>query len=115
MVGNKVRVLREDAGLTREEVAAHSNDLLTPEKLRAIESNIDKVSNPTLMELRTLATVLKTTVADLVEPDLDERMLALLQEWMLSKVEARFAMSEGDRRRVLRNMLYEVLKILDSE
>ena len=26
MVGNKVRVLREDAGLTREEVAAHSNE-----------------------------------------------------------------------------------------
>lgn len=115
MVGNKVRVLREDAGLTREEVAAHSNELLTTEKLRTLESSSDKVSNPTLMELRTLATVLKTTVADLVEPDLDERMLSLLQEWMLSRVEARFAMSEGDKRRVLRHMLYEVLKSLDSE
>ena len=73
------------------------------------------MSNPTLMELRTLATVLKTTVADLVEPDLDERMIALLQEWMLSKVEARSAMSEGDKRRVLRHMLHAVILRLDSE
>ena len=115
MVGNKVRVLREDAGLTREEVAAHSNELLTTEKIRTLESSSDKVSNPTLMELRTLATVLKTTVADLVEPDLDERMIALLQEWMLSKVEARSAMSEGDKRRVLRHMLHAVILRLDSE
>ena len=115
MVGNKVRVSREDANLTREEVAAHSNELLTPERIRAIESTSDKVSNPSLMELRTLATVLKTTVADLVEPDLDERMIALLQEWMLGKVEARSAMSERDNRRILRHMLHAVIIRLDSE
>ena len=97
MVGNKVRILREESGLTREEVAVHSGDLLTVEKIRQIEGNTDRVSNPSLLELRTLATVLKTTVADLVEPDLDERMIALLQEWMLSGIEVRSSMSQRDK------------------
>ena len=109
MVGNKVRILREDSGLTREEVAAHSGDLLTVEKIRQIEANSDRVSNPSLLQLRTLAAVLKTTVADLVEPDLDERMIALLQEWMLHGVEARSSMSQRDKRVVLRRLLYRVL------
>ena len=109
LVGNKVRILREESRLTREEVAVHSGDLLTVEKLRQIEGNSDRVSNPSLLELRTLATVLKTTVADLVEPDLDERMVALLQEWMLNGVEARSSMSQKDKRVVLRRLLYRVL------
>ena len=109
MVGNKVRKSREDSLLTREDVAKHSGEVLTSERIRDIESNIDKVSNPTLLELRTLATVLKTTVADLVEPDLSERMIALLQDWMLHGVEARYGMSDSDQRVVLRRLLYRVL------
>ena len=109
MVGNKVRILREESGLTREEVAVHTGDLLTVEKIRQIEGNSDRVSNPSLLQLRTLAAVLKTTVADLVEPDLDERMIALLQEWMLNGVEARSSMSQRDKRVVLRRLLYRVL------
>ena len=115
VVGNKVRISREESGLTREDIAVHSGDLITIERVRQIEENGDKVSNPSLLELRTLAAILKTTVADLVEPDLDERMIALLQEWMLSRVEARFAMSAGDQRRVLRRILYRVLDTLDRE
>ena len=87
----------------------HSGDLLTVEKILQIEGNSDRVSNPSLLELRTLATVLKTTVADLVEPDLDERMIALLQELMLGRVEARYAMSSRDQRKVFRRILYRVL------
>ena len=109
MVGHKVRILREESELTREDVAAHSGELLTVERLRQIEESSDKVSNPSLLELRTLATVLKTTVADLVEPDLDERMIALLQELMLGRVEARYQMSSRDQRKVLRRILYRVL------
>ena len=89
MVGNKVRVTRQESGLTREDVASHSGNVLTIERIRQIEGSPDNISNPALMELRTLAAVLKTTVADLVEPDLDERMIALLKEWMLEGVAAR--------------------------
>ncbi len=115
MVGHKVRILREESGLTREEVAFHLGELLTVERLRQIEESSDRVSNPSLLELRTLATVLKTTVADLVEPDLDERVIALLKEWMLGRVEARYAMSARDQRRVVRRILYRVLYALDRE
>ncbi len=109
LVGNKVRISREDLYLTREEVAKHSGDVLTAERIRDIEGSNDKVSNPSLLELRTLATVLKTTVADLVEPDLGERMIALLQEWMLNGVEARYGISDNDQRILLRRLLYRVL------
>ena len=109
MVGSKVRILRQESELTPEQVAVNSDGLLTVEKIRQIEGNNDKVSNPSLLELRTLAAVLKTTVADLVEPDLDERMIALLQEWMLSGVEGRSSTSIRDQRVLLRRLLYRVL------
>lgn len=109
MVGNKVRVTRQESQLTREDVASNSGDVLTVERIRQIEGSFDKISNPSLMELRILAAVLKTTVADLVEPDLDERMIALLKEWMLKGVAARFTMSEKDQRTVLRRILHRVI------
>ena len=109
MVGHKVRISREESGLTRADVALQLAELLTVERLRQIEESSDKVANPTLLELRRLAVVLKTTVADLVEPDLDERMVALLQEVMLSNVEARFRMTSRDQRKIFRRMMYRVL------
>ena len=109
MVGHKVRISREDAGLTRQDVAQQMGELLTVERLRQIEESSDKIANPSLLELRRLAVVLKTTVADLAEPDLDERMIALLQELMLGRVEARFGMSSRDQRKVFRRILYRVL------
>ncbi len=77
IVGNRIRVLREELYLTRNEVASNSGGVLTIERLIQIEENTDRTSNPTLLELRTLSTILKTTVADLVEPDLNERILTL--------------------------------------
>ena len=115
MVGNKIRVTRQESELTKEDVASHSGGLLTVERIRHLEGSPDKVANPSLMELRTLATVLKTTVADLVEPDLDERMIALLREWMLKGVAARFTMSERDQRTVLRRILYKVLESTEND
>ena len=109
MVGHKVQVTRQESGLTKEDVASNSGDLLTVERIREIEGSLDSVSNPSLLELRTLAAVLKTTVADLVEPDLDERLIALLRELMLKGVAARSMMSERDQRVVLRRLLYRVL------
>lgn len=80
IVGNNVRLLREELGLSREEVA-DSAPHLTVEALREIEESVDRVSNPSLIQLREIATVLKTTVADLVEPDLNGRLMATLQGW----------------------------------
>ena len=115
MVGNKIKITRQESGLTREDVASHSGDVLTVERIRQIEGSPDNISNPALMELRTLAAVLKTTVADLVEPDLDERMIALLKEWMLKGVAARFPMNERDQRTVLRRILYRVLESTEED
>ena len=115
IVGNKVRILREDFGLTREDVASHLDELLPVDRIQLIEDSNDRLSNPSLMELRYLATVLKTTVADLVEPDLHERMLALLQELMLGRVEARYGMSSGDQRKVLKRILLSVLLNLEKD
>ena len=115
IVGTKARILREDLLLTREDIASASNGLLTTSRLKQIEDNVDKTSNPSLLEMRTLAALLKTTVADLAEPDLGERVIAMLQEWMSGKVAARYPISDNDQRRVLRRILYRVCDSLDTQ
>ena len=86
VVGNNIRLLREELGLTRLEVADSAPSLLSPERLRHIEESIDHDSNPSLIELREIATILKTTVADLVEPDLNARLLNAFQDFMEHRV-----------------------------
>ena len=115
IVGNKVRLLREDAQITREELAASSKGLLTAERIRGIEENTDKMSNPSLLQLRALAACLKTTVADLVEPDLQERVLVMLQEWLGDKVAARTPMSENDRNKILTRTLARFIHDLNRD
>ena len=115
LVGNKVRVLREDLRLTREAVASQSENLLSQERITQIEGNLDSVSNPSLLELRYLATILKTTVADLVEPDLGEHLLKSLKDLMLGRVEARYGTSAKDQKQLLRHVLYRILPLLDQD
>jgi transcriptional regulator with XRE-family HTH domain len=115
LVGDKIRSLREELGLTREEVAA-AVPHLTEEALSQIEESVDRISNPTLLQLRQIATVLKTTVADLVEPDLGERMVVALEEWVESRQAARFqAISVRDRNRIIRRVLLRVIDSLESD
>ena len=115
IVGNKVRLLREGAHLTREDIASNSRDLLTLERLSVIEESSDKVSNPSLIELRALSALLKTTVADLAEPDLQERLLVILHEWLDGRVAARFEMSRHDRNKILTRLLLRVIDDLQRE
>ena len=115
LVGNKVRVLREDLRLTREAVASKSDDLLSQERIFQIENNLDSLSNPSLLELRYLATILKTTVADLVEPDLGEHVIKSLKDLMLGRVEARYGTSAKDQKQLLRHVLYRILPLLDQD
>ena len=115
IVGNKVRLLREEAQITREELASSSNGLLTADRIRGIEENTDKISNPSLLQLRALSACLKTTVADLVESDLQERVLVMLQEWLGDKVAARYPMSQNDRNKILTRTLARFIHDLNRE
>lgn len=115
LVGNKIRILREDLLLTREDVASNSDQLFSVTRLKEIEQSTDKISNPSLLEMRALAAILKSTVADLVAPDLGERVIVVLQEWMRGNIAARFTMSENDERKVLRRILYRVCDSLEDE
>ncbi len=121
LVGSKVRSLRESVGLSRAEVAAKT-PLVTEEFLRHLEESVDRVANPSLIQLRQLATILKTTVADLVEPDLDERLMVTLQDWVGERVggqsgrAARFpGMSLRDRNKLIRRILLRVMDSLEEE
>ena len=115
IVGNKVRLLREEAQITREELARSSSGFLTVDLIRGIEENTDKISNPSLLQLRALAACLKTTVADLVEPDLQERVVVMLQEWIGDNVAARNPMSQNDRKKIITRILARVIHDLNRE
>ncbi|HZT14620.1 MAG TPA: helix-turn-helix domain-containing protein [Gaiellaceae bacterium] len=115
IVGEKIRTLRQELGMTREEVAAQS-DLLTEEMLARLEESTDRVSNPSLSQLRIIAATLKTTVADLVEPDLGQRVVGGLLEWMHTHKAARFpGMSARDSNRVLRRILLRVIEAIEED
>jgi len=116
IVGAKVKELRMDAGLTREDLAERVG--LTVEGLSEIEENIDSLSNPSLTKLRLLATALKTTVAELVNPDYAETILSAIQSLLNDKATsaaARFSrMSDRDRKALVRRYLIRVLDIIEN-
>jgi transcriptional regulator with XRE-family HTH domain len=119
LVGNRIRSNREALGLTREEVAERSQ-LITVEQLRRFEESKDRVSDPGLNTLRQLAAILNTTVADLVEPDLESRMTAALMEWAnRSFDESTAARYRGitirDRNKLLRRFLLRLIDSLERE
>ena len=114
IVGNKIRNLREDSRLTRKQVAGEIEDLLSEQRIAQIEENLDSVSNPTLMELRCVATILKTTVAELVEPDLAEHVIKVVKDLMLGNVAGRYGTSSKDQRAMVSSMLHRLLVALDN-
>jgi transcriptional regulator with XRE-family HTH domain len=114
VVGERIRLRREELQLTREDVA-RCVPPLTVDALRMIEESIDRSSNPALLQLRQIATVLKTTVADLVEPDLGSRLVGFLEEWVSGKVAARSGINVKDRNRILRRVLLRLIDSLEEE
>jgi len=117
VVGAKIKELRLDANLPREELARLVG--LTPEAIANIEENIDTISNPSLTALRLIATALKTTVAELVNPDYNESLLASIQSILNEKaasVAARFrGLSDRDRRALMRRFLVRLLHDLEEQ
>jgi transcriptional regulator with XRE-family HTH domain len=115
IVGQRIRSLREQQGLTREAVAAHV-DVLTEAALTQIEEGSDQASNPSLMQLRQIAVILKTTVADLVEPDMGGRVVGFLNEWLDGRQAARYSgISQKDSRKIMRRMLLRVIDSLEKD
>lgn len=115
IVGNRIRELREAQGLTREEVA-EKVPLLSIHQLRQIEESTDKISNPTLVQLRQIATVLKVTVSELIEPDLPSIVVTALDEVVNSRVAARFGeIPSKDKKSLLRRILYRILDRSEDE
>ncbi|HEX8737957.1 MAG TPA: helix-turn-helix transcriptional regulator [Pyrinomonadaceae bacterium] len=116
IVGERVRSLREELGLTREEVASKLSPPLDIEALRQLEESVDKVSNPSLAKLRQLAVVLKTTVADIVEPSVSDFVISKLEELLNQKMAARGGIFiPADRKRLLRRTLLHMIEVLDRE
>jgi transcriptional regulator with XRE-family HTH domain len=116
IVGERIRLLREELGLTREEVATKLMPPLDAEDLRQLEESVDKVSNPSLAKLRQIAVVLKTTVADIVEPSVSDLVISKLQELLTQNVAARGGIfMPEDQRRILRRTLLHMIEVLDRE
>ena len=116
VVGAKIKELRQDASLSRQELAKRVG--LTEQGIAEIEDNFDSVSNPSLTKLRLIATALMTTVAELVEPDYHEALLASIQSLMSEKVEsaaARFSgLSDKDKRALLRRLMAKLSNELEE-
>jgi transcriptional regulator with XRE-family HTH domain len=113
-VGQRIRLLREQQGLTRKAVAENV-DYLTVVALEQIEENTDQQSNPSLLQLRQIAVLLKTTVADLVEPDMGGRMVGFLNDWLDGRQAARYPnLSDQDSKKIMRRMLLRVIDSLEK-
>ncbi len=118
IVGDRIRRLRERQGLTRDDLATATVGRvpLSSEMLKQIEESTDRHGNPSLVQLREIATALKTTVADLVEPDLEAHILSTLGEWVSDRRAAREGlMSTHDRNRLLRRLLLRILDSLETD
>lgn len=115
IVGEKIKELRLEAALTREKLASLVG--MDGEGIRAIEENIDTISNPSLTQLRLIATALKTTVAELVNPDYTESVLSGIQSMLddrtLETAAARFkGVSTRDQRALMERLLVRLLYFL---
>lgn len=111
VVGSRIKELRLEANLSRERLAKLVG--MTQEALANIEDNVDTVANPSLTKLRLIATALKTTVAELVDPDYNQTVLASIQSILHEKAEsvaARFrGLTDKDRKALTRRFLVRIL------
>jgi transcriptional regulator with XRE-family HTH domain len=113
VIGEKVRELREKLGVTRADIATASKHL-TEEVIKNIEEKTDRESNPSLIQLREIATVLKTTVSELVEPDFNQRVLVMLNSWVSDRAAARNTISKNDRNKAVKAILRRLADSIDE-
>ena len=114
IIGQRIRTLREQLGLTRKDVVL-AMDTLSESDLKRLEENTDDISNPSLVQLRRMAVVLKTTVADLVEPDMGARIVSFLNEWLEGRQAARYStITDEDTKKIMRRVLLRVVDSLEK-
>lgn len=107
VVGQKIFEIRQSQKLTRGEVAAASHKI-TEKRISEIESKGDLESNPSLVELREIATILKTTVSEIVEPNFTQQVYIQLKAWTEGREAARNTISEDDHKKLLRALLHRM-------
>lgn len=115
IVGARIKELRLEASLSRGELARRVG--LEEAGLVWFEENVDTISNPSLTQLRLIATELKTTVAELVNPDYTESVLAGIQSMLddrtSSSAAARFrGVPTKDQKTLLIRYLARLLSLL---
>jgi transcriptional regulator with XRE-family HTH domain len=115
IVGARIKELRLEASLSRGELARRVG--LEDEGLGRIEENVDTISNPSLTHLRLIATALKTTVAELVNPDYTESVLSGIQSMLddrtMQSAAARFrGVPTRDQKTLLVRYLVRLLALL---
>lgn len=114
IVGQRIRTLREQLGLTREDIVSMAKTI-TKDELKKLEESADNVSNPSLMQLRQVAVILKTTVADLVEPDTGSRIVSFLNDWLAGRQASRYStITEEDTKKIMRRVLLRVVDSLEK-
>ncbi|MFQ5788804.1 MAG: helix-turn-helix domain-containing protein [Thermodesulfobacteriota bacterium] len=114
-VGQRIKEKRETLNLSRE-IIANSIPGMTEEVLKQLEENDDRTANPSLIQLRQLAVVLKTTVADLVEDNIEDRVVGTLNDWIEGKAAARFeGLSSKDSRKIIRRILLRLIDSLEED
>ncbi|ESY21401.1 hypothetical protein X750_15180 [Mesorhizobium sp. LNJC394B00] len=107
VVGQKILEIRQTQNLTRAEVAKASHKM-TERRIAEIESKSDLESNPSLVELREIATILKTTVSEIVEPNFVQQVYIQLKAWTEGREAARTTVSEDDHKKLLRALLHRI-------
>jgi len=115
IIGKRIKELRTGLGLSKRDIA-DSIFTITVEELTKLEDNTDKISNPSLVQLRQIAFILKTTVADLVEPDMGGRVISFLNNWLEGRQAARgySSISDEDTKKIMRRVLLRVMDSLEK-
>ncbi len=113
IVGQRVRELRLDLGLTREQLGERVG--LTADGVKHLEESVGAEANPSLTHLQHLAMALKTTVAELIIPDFNGYVMSHIQAALYQKVPARFYdyLTKRDQFTLMRRYLYRVLDSLE--
>ncbi len=118
ILGQKVRQLREQNHISEQALAETLG--VGVEEIRHLEEKPDRASNPSLLMLRKLATVLKVSVAELIVPDytgiVAQQVVQLLQEKVaVGGARDLTQMPPADRRRFWRRVMERAIQEIGRE
>jgi transcriptional regulator with XRE-family HTH domain len=113
-IGLRVRALREQQGWTQKELAQAAR--VEVAFIEQLESENEKESNPSIMQLRVIATVLKVPLARLIDPAPNERTAFEIMDALPQLLAARYGhMRETDKAVVIRSILERAMGLEGKE